>query len=170
MNATQIERRIIEATGATNVRVSGDGSDGYWMADFHSPNGGRILNAQFEAAGFQQESLLYNGGGEWTAGLFAPQPGDGLPESHPPEGGDVLADEQPWRVWKLSPDSDPQEHCVIVTDDGEREITGIVYEQADAERIITAVNGYDALRAAVHALRHDFTPEALAALWALVGA
>ncbi len=44
--------------------------------------------------------------------------------------------------WKLAPESDPQERCIITTEDGEEEICGIVYREDDADLIVTAVNRY----------------------------
>lgn len=55
----------------------------------------------------------------------------------------------PWAVWKLSPDSDPQERHIIITADGEQEITGIVDQEADARHIVRCVNSHDNLLAAL---------------------
>ena len=51
----------------------------------------------------------------------------------------------PWKVWKLSPDSDPKERFIIVTEDGEREVTGIIDRIEDAELIVRAVNERETL-------------------------
>ncbi len=55
----------------------------------------------------------------------------------------------PWAVWQLSPDSDEQQRDIIVTADGEQEITGIVHREADAWHIVRCVNAHDRLIAAL---------------------
>ncbi len=47
-----------------------------------------------------------------------------------------------WMKWKLAPESDSQERCIITTADGEEEISGIIYREEDADLIVVAVNGY----------------------------
>jgi len=55
-----------------------------------------------------------------------------MTNSHTPE---------PWSVWRLAPDSDPEERSIIVAGpDGEAEVTGVVYSDADARRIVECVN------------------------------
>ena len=55
----------------------------------------------------------------------------------------------PWVVWQLAPDSDSEQRNIITTADGEQEVTGIVYHDGDAERIVRCVNAHDYLVAAL---------------------
>lgn len=43
-----------------------------------------------------------------------------------------------WVEWKLAPDSDSEQRSIITTEDGETEITGIVYNPADISLIAAA--------------------------------
>ena len=51
----------------------------------------------------------------------------------------------PWAVWQLAQDSDEQQRYIIVTADGEQEITGIVYRETDARHIVRCINVHDRL-------------------------
>jgi hypothetical protein len=53
-----------------------------------------------------------------------------------------------WAVWKLAPESDPQERLIITTADGDTEITGIVYDPQHAQ-MIAALPGVFAAAAKV---------------------
>lgn len=46
---------------------------------------------------------------------------------------------EPWNVWSLAPDSDPEERWIITANDDQDEVTGIVYNIHDAERIVACV-------------------------------
>jgi len=48
-------------------------------------------------------------------------------------------------VWQLAPDSDPEERFIIVTDDGDTEVTGIINEREDAEAFAACLNAMDRL-------------------------
>lgn len=61
----------------------------------------------------------------------------------------------PWRPWRLAPDSDPNERLIITTGDGEEEVTGIIYNDDDAELIAAAPDLYEALRDMASMLREN---------------
>lgn len=66
---------------------------------------------------------------------------------------------EPWAVWRLAPDSDPEERFIVVGPDGENEITSVVYSDADARRIVACVNALSGftlpqIEAIAQALRH----------------
>ena len=61
----------------------------------------------------------------------------------------------PWTVWQLAPDSDQQQRHIIVTADGEQEITSIVHREADAHHIVRCVNSHDRLLEALQELLAD---------------
>jgi hypothetical protein len=46
----------------------------------------------------------------------------------------------PWMLYRLAPDSDPQERLIVVTADGETEICGVIHKGADARLIQQAPN------------------------------
>jgi hypothetical protein len=53
---------------------------------------------------------------------------------------------RPWTIWRLSPDSDPQERFIVTAADGETEICGVVANKADAFLIAAAPKMLEALR------------------------
>ena len=61
----------------------------------------------------------------------------------------------PWAAWKLAPDSDPQQRHIIVTADGEQEITSFVQREADAHHIARCVNSHDRLLESLQELLAD---------------
>jgi hypothetical protein len=69
----------------------------------------------------------------------------------------------PWIVWKLAPDSDPQERVIITTADGEEEICGIVHRAEDARLIAAAPELLASLRAmqAAYGKLHDMLSDAI---------
>lgn len=52
----------------------------------------------------------------------------------------------PWRTWRLAPDSDEQQRHIIVSNNGETEITGIIYNDEDAQLIAAAPDLLEALK------------------------
>jgi hypothetical protein len=55
----------------------------------------------------------------------------------------------PWTTYRLSRDSDPLERLIVVTADGETEISGIIPNQADAGLIAAAPELLAALKIAI---------------------
>lgn len=71
----------------------------------------------------------------------------------------------PWSIWRLAPDSDPKQRLIIVANDSETEVCGIVGNEADAvliaavpellavvRRVAESEAGQDLTRAAREAL------------------
>jgi hypothetical protein len=58
----------------------------------------------------------------------------------------------PWAVWQLVPESDQEQRHIIVTSDGEQEITGIVQREADARHLVRCANLHGELVQALHAI------------------
>lgn len=169
---TDIAERIAQATGATDVTVMNTALAAVRVV-FHSPDGRDVLRRKIEAAGFYVSDDIVCTRNKWEFYVDDIQPSqdytpltaadiaeldaavadidlDTLPWGNvlPWTDDDLAATaEQPWTAWKLSRDSDRHERYIITTADGHREITGIVYNDADAERIVECVNGYPALRA-----------------------
>jgi hypothetical protein len=109
-----------------------------------------------------------------------PQPGDALPESGCKEGGDVLGDDPMTyatgeRKWYYSFVADAVPQLMTAEDavnyDGPFATAGEAFS-ACLKEFDEYAEGYkaryNALHAAVLTLRHDFTPESLAALYSLV--
>ena len=44
----------------------------------------------------------------------------------------------PWATYRLSPDSDPRERLIVISNDGETEISGVIHSEADARLIAAA--------------------------------
>lgn len=53
--------------------------------------------------------------------------------------------EGPWEVYKLSTESHADELCIVVTEDLESEVTGVIYEESDASLIAAAPEMLEAL-------------------------
>jgi hypothetical protein len=62
--------------------------------------------------------------------------------------------QRPWVVWRLAPDSDPQQRHIITTADGEEEITAIVHRKVDAHHIVQCVNWHADLVQALQRISH----------------
>lgn len=62
-----------------------------------------------------------------------------------------------WKKWRLAPDSDPEQRLIIVTEDGETEVCGIVYNEDDADLLAAAPALYDACKAMQKSLNGSAT-------------
>jgi hypothetical protein len=65
----------------------------------------------------------------------------------------------PWETYQLAPDSDPQERFIVVTEDRETEICGVIHFEADARLIAAAPDLLAALEYAYEVLAKVYDGE-----------